>query len=69
MEIGLTEQSKQLRRHLLNQKTPDAMQSTQGSGKADLKAFVDRTVSEIAEPSTRLSHGGLPRKLGKLRII
>lgn len=63
MEKGLTEQSKQLRRHLLNHNAPDVMKWMLESGMADPVGMIIEMTDDIGKQLTYAAHEkqGVPR--------
>ena len=52
MERGISEQSKQLRRHLLNHNAPDVMKWMQESGMADPVGMIVELTDDIGKQLT-----------------
>ena len=63
MERGTSEQSKQLRRHLLNHNAPDVMKWMQESGMADPVGMIIEMTDDIGKQLTyaALEKQGIPR--------
>lgn len=63
MTKGISEQSKQLRRHLLNHNAPDVMQRMQQSGMADPVGMIIEMTDDIGKQLTyaALEKQGMPR--------
>ena len=63
MERGISEQSKQLRRHLLNHNAPDVMKWMQESGMADPVGMIIEMTDDIGKQLTyaALEKQGMPR--------
>ena len=63
MERGISEQSKQLRRHLLNHNAPDVMKWMQESGMADPVGMIVEMTDDIGKQLTyaALEKQGMPR--------
>lgn len=63
MERGISEQSKQLRRHLLHHNAPDVMKRMQESGMADPVGMIVEMTDDIGKQLTyaALEKQGMPR--------
>lgn len=61
---GLSEQSKQLRWHLLNENAPDVMKWMQGSGKADPVGMIVKMTDDIGKQLAYAAaeNQGMPRQ-------